>query len=265
MADIKDKVVTVESLSALHEYNKETYMSTTTITIPAGRMRGDINGNGYFDDGDIDLVGNHISGTNIITDETQLLCADINNDGNVDDEDLKVIMFWCNFGFENYPELADDIFGNWECNPEYNAEGSKTEDMMFYTDITINNMEQESNSVIITIVDKNYDKNFFYATCVNGTIRLYAKFPPASEVNAIVQYWNGNGTNVVVVDSLYVIADSLHGTLPMVNGGTNASNGADGLANLLADGKTVLSSYQYGDTLPEAGTVGRIFFKKISE
>lgn len=28
MAEIKDKVVTVESLSALHEYNKETYMPT---------------------------------------------------------------------------------------------------------------------------------------------------------------------------------------------------------------------------------------------
>ena len=26
MAEVKDKVVTVESLSALHEYNKETYM-----------------------------------------------------------------------------------------------------------------------------------------------------------------------------------------------------------------------------------------------
>lgn len=26
MAEIKDKVVTVESLSALHKYNKETYM-----------------------------------------------------------------------------------------------------------------------------------------------------------------------------------------------------------------------------------------------
>lgn len=53
--------------------------------------------------------------------------------------------------------------------------------------------------------------------------------------------------------------------VPITNGGTNASNGATGLKNLFADGATVLSSYQYGDELPEAGTVGRIFFKKISE
>lgn len=37
------------------------------------------------------------------------------------------------------------------------------------------------------------------------------------------------------------------------------------LQNLFVDGETVLSSYQYGDELPEAGTVGRIFFKKLSE
>lgn len=53
--------------------------------------------------------------------------------------------------------------------------------------------------------------------------------------------------------------------VPIANGGTNASDGAIGLQNLFASGVTVLSSYQYGDTLPAAGTVGRIFFKKLSE
>ena len=42
--------------------------------------------------------------------------------------------------------------------------------------------------------------------------------------------------------------------VPIANGGTNASDGATGLANLFAEGATVLSSYQYGDTLPEAGS-----------
>lgn len=51
----------------------------------------------------------------------------------------------------------------------------------------------------------------------------------------------------------------------IANGGTNSANGADGLANLFASGATVLSSYQYGDELPEAGTVGRIFFKRLTD
>ena len=53
--------------------------------------------------------------------------------------------------------------------------------------------------------------------------------------------------------------------IPIENGGTNATDGSTGLKNLFADGITVLSSYQYGDELPTAGTVGRIFFKKLSE
>ena len=53
--------------------------------------------------------------------------------------------------------------------------------------------------------------------------------------------------------------------VPIVNGGTSSANGATGLANLFAAGATVLSSYQYGDELPEVGTVGRIFFKRLVE
>ena len=53
--------------------------------------------------------------------------------------------------------------------------------------------------------------------------------------------------------------------IPIANGGTNSSNGATGLKNLFSSGATILSSYQYGDTLPTAGTKGRIFFKRLVE
>lgn len=52
---------------------------------------------------------------------------------------------------------------------------------------------------------------------------------------------------------------------PIANGGTGSSDGAEGLANLFAAGITVLSSNQYGDELPEAGTAGRIFFKRLTD
>lgn len=39
----------------------------------------------------------------------------------------------------------------------------------------------------------------------------------------------------------------------------------EGLNSVLADGATILSSYQYGDELPEAGTIGRIFFKRLTD
>lgn len=53
--------------------------------------------------------------------------------------------------------------------------------------------------------------------------------------------------------------------VPMEKGGTGANTGEGGLKNLFADGWTILSSYQYGDELPDAGTVGRIFFKRLVE
>ena len=59
-------------------------------------------------------------------------------------------------------------------------------------------------------------------------------------------------------------ATDLYGTTPIESGGTGSDDGAEGLANLFAAGKTVLSSYQYGTSLPAAGTKGRIFFKKVS-
>lgn len=53
-------------------------------------------------------------------------------------------------------------------------------------------------------------------------------------------------------------------TIPITKGGTGSTNGATGLKNLLAAGNCILSSYQYGTTLPTAGNAGRIFFKKVS-
>ena len=56
----------------------------------------------------------------------------------------------------------------------------------------------------------------------------------------------------------------LSGILPISKGGIGASDGAAGLKSLFAAGNTILSSYQYGDTLPSASeaTPGRIFFVK---
>lgn len=45
MAEIKDKVVTVESLSTLHEYNTKAYMP---ITDPTGNGTMTMNGNADF-------------------------------------------------------------------------------------------------------------------------------------------------------------------------------------------------------------------------
>lgn len=66
-----------------------------------------------------------------------------------------------------------------------------------------------------------------------------------------------------IVDIIQAHASDLMGSVPITKGGTGATDGSTGLANLLAAGNMVLSSHQYGDTLPAAGTPGRLFFKKL--
>ena len=66
-----------------------------------------------------------------------------------------------------------------------------------------------------------------------------------------------------IVDIIQPNASDLMGSVPITKGGTGATDGSTGLANLLAAGNMVLSAHQYGDTLPAAGTPGRLFFKKL--
>lgn len=60
MAEIKDKAVTVESLSVLHEYNTKAYMPTSD---PTGSGTMTMDGNASFS-GDVN-VGSLMIGTNI--------------------------------------------------------------------------------------------------------------------------------------------------------------------------------------------------------
>ena len=66
-----------------------------------------------------------------------------------------------------------------------------------------------------------------------------------------------------IVDIIQPNASDLMGSVPIAKGGTGATDGSAGLANLLAAGNMVLSAYQYGDALPAAGVPGRLFFKKL--
>ena len=68
-----------------------------------------------------------------------------------------------------------------------------------------------------------------------------------------------------IVDTVQAHASDLMGSVPINKGGTGATDGSTGLANLLAAGDTVLSAYQYGTALPAAGTLGRVFFKKVTD
>lgn len=82
----------------------------------------------------------------------------------------------------------------------------------------------------------------------------------------------GNGTSAVknvatASGALYATSANgapQFGTLPVAQGGTGKTSLTEALTAMLAAGNMVLSSSQYGDELPTAGTKGRIFFKKVT-
>ena len=65
---------------------------------------------------------------------------------------------------------------------------------------------------------------------------------------------NAAGEEIIGVLPVYSV-------VPPEHGGTGADNGANGLANLLAAGYTVLSPYQVGTELPASAPEYSIFIK----
>lgn len=163
------------------------------ISIPSGRMRGDVDGDGKFTLADYNLIVNHSNGTSIITDETQLLCADINNDGTINTKDI-------NISYDLY--LGDrkagaytEITGNWTNNPNY-----ETEEGQFYTDISIEGMSTTSSASVL--VQGEYELGFFTkAECIEGGLRIYARLCPIEAINAIVSWGTGDGTAIITAEN----------------------------------------------------------------
>lgn len=163
------------------------------ISIPSGRMRGDVDGDGKFTLADYNLILGHINGTATITDETQLLCADINNDGGIGTKDASMSYNLC---FDNSKAGAyTEITGNWTNNPNY-----ETEEGQFYTDISIEGMSATSSASVL--VQGEYELGFFTkAECIEGALRIYARLCPIGVINAIVSWGTGDGTAIITAEN----------------------------------------------------------------
>ena len=142
---------------------------------------------------------------------------------------------------------------------------------------TVDGMTELKVGAKITIIPHVVSAAYAPTLNVNGlgakAIRMPITYNTSASSNGVLTNWlvankpvtvQYNGSYWLTVDLVRPSAQYLYGAVPMANGGTGATNGATGLANLFAAGNTVLSSYQYGDTFPSSASEGTMFFKKAT-
>lgn len=142
-------------------------------TVPAGRMTGDINGDGKIDQIDLDLCKRIINGTYSPT-SSEKDRADINRDQSVGDYDLMMI--------ESYTEdlvllgtFSRDLLGSWDTYGYYGQGGPQ-----FYTDVAVSGI-QDGQDIAVALAGDEREKIVKVETLA-GRIRFYSVFPPVKPI-----------------------------------------------------------------------------------
>ena len=198
------------ALTAVNDAKNEllnTLATTTVITIPAGRMKGDINGDGIitpclFDDQpdmqtDSGIIRGYVSQIDGYADLIDANIADIDEDGEVNMLDSIIIQrIAANWDDYEYGKYAIDITGVWTVNPNY-----ATEEGQYYKDIAIEGMTT-MHSASVFIQGETTQTKFVKAECIEGAIRIYVTRCPIHKYSAIVTYGPGNGTAAIAIERI---------------------------------------------------------------
>ena len=100
------------------------------------------------------------------------------------------------------------------------------------------------------------------ANAISGGAVYTALASKANSADLALVATSGKYTDLIDRAHTHSASDITSGVISVAHGGTGASDGATALQNLFSAGATILSSNQYGDNLPAAGTAGRLFLKK---
>ena len=154
---------------------KERYVKLYSAILPAGRMRGDVNGDGAFTVEDKNILNAVILNemTQDDFDAQSWSACDVNGDGEVDFFDYTKIRKLVESGSPP-GGVGPEITGNWTNNPNY-----ATDTAQCYTDISVSGVTA-SDTASIT-VDGTFDK-VERVECLDGAVRVYVSLCPIEDV-----------------------------------------------------------------------------------
>ena len=138
-------------------------------TIPAGRMVGDVNGDGKITSADANLASQASTGSVQLT-PIQKECADVNGTGSVNAADVSYILDMAD-GYSPIGQYSRDVLGNWSVNPNY-----ETDEAQFYIDIPASGLTAGTD--IALAVQGDGADQIVRVEAMSGAFRVYTKLLP---------------------------------------------------------------------------------------
>ena len=159
---------------------KEKYVKLYSTILPAGRMRGDVDGDGALTSDDSDCLKRYNANWDGYEWVGSEPAADVNGDGEIKNTDATMLDRIVN-GVNGYTpgSAGPEITGNWTNNPNY-----ATDTAQFYTDISVSGVTA-SDTASIT-VDGTFDK-VERVECLDGAVRVYVSLCPIEDVPCTIQ------------------------------------------------------------------------------
>ena len=235
----KDKLITVESLSALHEHNKEAYMNKEN---PAGTGSLSMNRLAYSEVGINSVAeGNNTTASGEASHAEGSWTTASGSYSHAEGGSISSV--GREISAMDYPDfLSDNIIvqGSTAFNIASHAEGDQT--------LAFGEASHAEGSQTNAFGKAAHAEGL--QTIASGqTQHVQGKYN-VEDVLSIYAHIVGNGT-----------ADNARSNAHTLDWKGNAWFAG----NISADGNMILSSNQYGDELPDAGNAGRIFFKRLVE
>ena len=184
-----------KALSEVPEFMERYQDPVAFFTIPAGRMMGDVDGDGKLTDADKQLIFDFNS-ENVNLDAVQRAIADLDKDGSVTTSDALRLMQIME-GKLKVGSIVTDYYAVWSVNPNY-----ETDEAQFYVDIAVPDVTAGRGLTCFLPGEAHYSIDRM--EWIGSNLRVFAKWIPITAFAATCAVSDTNGDVQIVFSGMNV-------------------------------------------------------------